>query len=209
MPCSWDEGEVVVVCVIATNDLIHPTDRPTDHTPHAHAPIVHLLLLEEHAQGQPPSPSSALPVLAASLLLLPNANAAPALPRAVLSLLALLCDPARLRVSRQSTSGPSFWGAPNPEIHADQTNKHKHEHEHAGRPRLCAAPGAAGPPAPRPARGGALVPGRRPGRATTVSESELAARVVERSDRRWLSSDSTTRSRSSPAPGPSPAWPTR
>ena len=31
-------------------------------------------------------------------------------------------DPARLRVSRQSTSGPSFWGAPNPEIHADQTN---------------------------------------------------------------------------------------
>lgn len=122
MPGSWDEGEVVVVCVIATNDLIHPTDRPTDHTPHAHAPIVHLLLLEEHAQGQPPSPSSALPVLATSLLLLPNANAAPALPRAVLSLLALLCDPARLRVSRQSTSGPSFWGAPNPEIHADQTN---------------------------------------------------------------------------------------
>ena len=47
------------------------------------------------------------PALAATLLLLPNPAAAPVLPRAVLSLLALLCDPARLRVSvRLSSSNP-------------------------------------------------------------------------------------------------------
>lgn len=76
------------------------TDLPTDRIRHAHARAVHLLLLEEHAQEQPSSwSSSALPALAAPLLLLPNPAAAPVLPRAILSLLALLCDPARLRVS--------------------------------------------------------------------------------------------------------------